>query len=297
MADPFQKSALVICDVPEVLEKIQEQIQPLFTKKMVVAANGKEAMKKTEFQRFDAVFLHTKERTLLSDQSVFKVTQPKLGQDQTKVPWIILASSVESPDIYAKYQGIIRAVDENWTADSLMPLLNNLFLDRRAASKALVDVNFINPFISALVDVILSMAEVSIKAGKPSMRKHTDPPTTRGDISGILSIQSDRFEGSIALTFQKQLALKIYSSMLGEDKESIDDDVKDCIMEITNIFFGNAKRDLNKQGHSIEPSIPSVITGENHEVRPSVEGVVLSIPFGSDFGAVNFECVISVKSS
>lgn len=295
MSEPFQKSCLVICDVPEVLNRIQEEIQPLFAKKLILANNGKDATKKTEIQRFDLVLLHTKERSLLPDQSLFRVTQPKLGQEQTKVPWIILSSPAESPDIYAKFQGIIRSVDEGWTGQSLIPLLNNLFLDKRAASKALVDVNFINPFISALVEVILSMAEVSLKAGKPSMRKHTDPPTTRGDISGILSIQSDRFEGSIALTFQKQLALKIYSSMLAEEKETIDDDVKDCIMEITNIFFGNAKRELNKQGHSIQPSIPSVITGENHEVRPSVEGVVLSVPFGSDYGLVNFECVISVK--
>jgi chemotaxis protein CheX len=83
--------------------------------------------------------------------------------------------------------------------------------------------------------------------------------------------------------------------MLGSEAQEINDDVKDCVSELTNIIFGNAKRDLNAAGHTISAALPSVITGKGHEIRHAVQGICLVIPFSSTFGKVNVETVINTQ--
>jgi len=157
---------------------------------------------------------------------------------------------------------------------------------------ASLDAHYIKPFVDAVVTVIETMSQVKLTRQTPFIKRPgVQKPVPVGDITGIVAMNSDRYVGSMALCFQEPLMLEIFNKMIGGSATSINDDVKDAVAELTNIVFGHAKRDLNALGHSIKPAIPTVITGKNHEVRHSVEGLCVVIPFESIFGHVLVEAV------
>ena len=76
-----------------------------------------------------------------------------------------------------------------------------------------MNVEFINPFISALLNVLKTMAQTELKPGKP-MKKSTDH--AHGDVSGLIGMVGPQVKGSFSLSFDESLALEIMHRMLGE---------------------------------------------------------------------------------
>lgn len=145
---------------------------------------------------------------------------------------------------------------------------------------------FINPFLISLLDVLNTMAQVELIPGTPS-KKLED--IASGDVSGVIGMVGPDIKGSLAITIEKGLALKIYSNMLAEEATQIDTQVKDMIGEITNMVCGGAKRLLGEKGYEFELATPTVISGEKHSIHHKVSGPRLLIPFSSDFGKAYIE--------
>ena len=142
------------------------------------------------------------------------------------------------------------------------------------------DAHFVKPLVDAVVTVIETMSQVKLTRQTPFIKRPgVQKPVPIADITGIVAMNSDRYIGSMALCFQEPIILEIFGKMMGVKAAVINDDAKDAVAELTNIVFGHAKRDLNLIGHAIKPAIPTVITGKNHEVRHSVEGLCVVIPF------------------
>lgn len=117
-----------------------------------------------------------------------------------------------------------------------------------------------------------------------------------GDISGLIPISSKTHMGSMAITFPEQVYLKVMSEMLGEECTEINNENKDGVAELCNQIFGNAKALLNKQGYFLDMTIPSVITGQNHEVNHAVKNAnVFGVYFKTQFGTFVVECVVVEK--
>jgi chemotaxis protein CheX len=132
----------------------------------------------------------------------------------------------------------------------------------------------------ATVSVLKTMASVDPIPGKPYIKKGN---SAKGDISGIVGITGDT-EGSLCITFSKESILFIVSKILGEKKEEIDEEVKDAVGELTNMISGDSRRRLEEIGYHFIGAIPSVISGEGHEVKHITKGPILSIPFNIDSG-------------
>ena len=77
--------------------------------------------------------------------------------------------------------------------------------------------------------------------------------------------------------------------MLGEEQKGINDDVKDAAGELTNMISGDSRRRLQELGYNFQGSIPSVISGEGHEVKHITKGPILSIPFNTKGGSFILE--------
>ncbi len=292
MIKKIEKSILLVSDDDELSRKILDSLQERVGKKIIYARNMKEANVKFENQEFDLLLLGMKTPQIESYGNFFIATQKKTA-NKKPLPWVIISSGVEPDDVIVSHPHSIRFMKQGWNIDDLCLFMENAVAPSKQGEKSIVDVNFINPFIKAVESVLSSMSQVVMNPGRPDVRKNDAETCTTGDISGIISIGSDTFSGSMALIFEKSLALKVYSNMVGDDKSEIDNDVKDAIMELTNIIFGNAKRDLNVIGHSIKPAIPSIISGPGHEVKHSSDGIILQIPFTSEFGLLKVECLIS----
>lgn len=149
-----------------------------------------------------------------------------------------------------------------------------------------MNVEFINPFITSLVNVLATMAQTDLKAGKPN--KKSDE-VARGDVSGLIGMVGPQIKGSFSITFEAGLALEIMQRMLGERPAKIDADVTDMVGEITNMVTGGAKNELAEKGYEFEMATPMVVSGKQHTITHKVDGPKIILPFSSDAGSAYLE--------
>lgn len=145
---------------------------------------------------------------------------------------------------------------------------------------------FINPFLSSLLEVLRTMANIELVPQKPRLK--TDAKS-QGDVSGMIGMVGPQTKGSFSVSFEKSLALEIYKGMLGEKVDSINDEVTDMVGEITNMVTGGAKRILGEKGYQFEMATPTVVSGEGHEISHKVDGPRVAMSFKSDHGLAVIE--------
>ena len=126
-----------------------------------------------------------------------------------------------------------------------------------------VDVNLINPFITATTKALEMMAMCKPVRKKVYLK---DDNVLIGDISGIMGL-SGSVSGSIIVSFVKQTACKVVGNMLGTTYTELNDEVKDGIQEIVNLIAGQAKTLLADTEYHFQVSIPTCIIGANHQVN------------------------------
>jgi chemotaxis protein CheX len=149
-----------------------------------------------------------------------------------------------------------------------------------------MNVEFINPFITALLNVVGMMGHTELTSEKPRIKKND---VSLGDVSGLIGMVGPKTKGSLSITFEKSLALRIMQRMLGEKLKEIDEEVTDMVGEITNMVSGGAKKELSKKGYDFDMATPIVVSGTNHTIDHIHEGHIIIIPFDSDSGKAFIE--------
>jgi len=185
---------------------------------------------------------------------------------------------------YFKQQGVDKTIP-------ICPTLRDAMVVFGMVTKKLIDVEFINPFLTATMHVLKIQASTSSTAGKLSMKQ--DKTKHLGDISGVIGLVSDSFNGSVVISFPEDTFLKIMSRMLGETYTEINQEIQDGAAELTNMIFGQAKVALNSKGYGLKTAIPSVVSGKNHSVQSVTNGPQVVIPFETDVGQFYIEICTS----
>jgi chemotaxis protein CheX len=144
------------------------------------------------------------------------------------------------------------------------------------------DVNFINPFLGATLNVLKIQAQIIAQPGKLTVNNSENP--VRSDISGVIAIVSENFKGSIALCFPESTFLKVMSKMLGEEQSSLTPEIADGAAELTNIIFGQAKVTLNERGYGIQMSLPQIMDKTMNALAPKTNEKSVIMPFKSEAG-------------
>ncbi len=144
-----------------------------------------------------------------------------------------------------------------------------------------MNVEFINPFLQAIIDVLKTMARFEVKAGQPFIKTHE---VASGDVSGIIGMASPQAKGTLAVTFSESVILEITKRMLGEEVKEIDDTVLDMVGEITNMVTGGAKMRLSEKGYRFDMALPTVISGKGHIVHHKSISPIISVPFQTGAG-------------
>lgn len=153
-----------------------------------------------------------------------------------------------------------------------------------------MEAKYINPFISAVVNALETMAGLSPVRGTPFLKEKFE---ALADMSGIIGFAGD-MRGAVILCFPQDLAVHIYKSLTGEDPPGNDiHPVADAVGELANMVAGGAKGPLSEMGLNIQISIPSVISGKNHIVMNSGDGPCLVVPF--DLSGRTFYVQIRMK--
>ena len=148
-----------------------------------------------------------------------------------------------------------------------------------------MDVQLINPFINATINVLGTMASVSVEAGKPYVKKDD---IAVGDVSGVLGLTGVA-NGTIAVTFEEKCILTVVSNMFGESMDELNSEIADAVGELTNMISGQARGELEEIGKPFKAAIPSVVTGRNHSIVHYSKGPKIAIPFTTDCGDFTIE--------
>ena len=149
-----------------------------------------------------------------------------------------------------------------------------------------MNVEFVNPFIASLLNVLKTMASTELTPGKPNKKHDT---TSKGDVSGLIGMVGPQVKGSFSVSFERALAIDIMKKMLGEDHDDINPDIIDMVGEITNMVTGGAKLELGNKGFEFDMATPLVVSGPDHTVTHKVDGPTLVMPFTSDAGKAFIE--------
>jgi chemotaxis protein CheX len=149
-----------------------------------------------------------------------------------------------------------------------------------------MNVDFINPFLSSLLNVMSTMARLELIPQKPSLKKSN---VAKGDISGLIGMVSDKAKGSLSITFDASLAIATMQGMVGEAPDEVNSELTDLIGEITNMVTGGAKRLLSEKGIEFDMATPMVVSGESHTIHHKAKGAVIIIPLHSKHGKAFIE--------
>ncbi|MEK6705338.1 MAG: chemotaxis protein CheX [Bdellovibrionota bacterium] len=173
--------------------------------------------------------------------------------------------------------------------------LRGALMDLGILSNKSLDVNFVNPFLAATLNVLQIQAKTESKPGKISVIKPTDK--IDGDLTGIIGLMSETFSGTVAISFPTATFINVASRMLGETVNEVTQEIKDVVAELTNIILGMAKAVLNEKGYALQNALPSVVSGQDHNIFHSGQGPVIVIPFESDSGPFKIMVVVNNNDS
>ena len=149
-----------------------------------------------------------------------------------------------------------------------------------------MNVEFINPFLSSMLNVMSTMAQMDLKPEKPRLKKNE---VAHGDVSGLIGMVSDQAKGSLSITFEGSLALAAMRNMVGEAPDEVNEEITDLVGEITNMVTGGAKRMLSEKGIEFDMATPMVVSGKKHTIKHKAEGAVVIIALGSPQGKAYIE--------
>lgn len=155
----------------------------------------------------------------------------------------------------------------------------------------LLDVNLINPFILATIEVLDTMAKIRpVRSGLHLKQKNE---YCLGDISGVIGFAGD-LVGNLAVSFPKDMAIKIVSQMISETPEWESKYLREGVSEIANMIAGSSKgKVFSMLGHTFSLSLPSVISGKGHYVSHPSRMPVMVVEFKiSELGLFTLELCV-----
>jgi len=287
---------LIADDEADIRALLAERIRDAFPDaKIAEADNGTEAINKISLQKFD--LLITDIRMPRRDGMGVLSAMANMLDTALKPDHVMVISGQSQPAQYPKNIGRVTFFPKPIDFQRFDQHLQSLFSKSSAHAEVnkisgvapgKIDVEFISPFIEATLRILQTNANVNARKEKVFLRTQGQ---ISGDISAMIAMNSQKYLGSMAITFPSTTFLAIVSNMLGEKYVEITPEIQDAAAEICNQIFGMAKTSLNKIGHTIQPAIPSVIVGQDHSIGHTATGPCLVVQFQSDVGPFMIETV------
>jgi chemotaxis protein CheX len=288
-----RKRVLIADDEADSITQISAILSGHGFYEIVEARDGLEAYRKARNQKFDFICANIKMPKLRGMEFINALREAMYNKNTA----LIVVTKDMAETIKECQAGVkrIHFIEKPVADDKFLAIVEKITANEnepiKIKSKSRLDVGFVNPFIEATVKTIQMMGSVeNITSDKPRIiKKDEEFPV---DISGVVTMMSPQFNGTLAVCFPAKTFLVIVNNMLGEAQTSITNENKDAAAELTNIIFGQTKTELNEKGYKLEKAIPSVIIGKDHFVSNDPTVTVMLIPFTSNAGDFYIQIVM-----
>jgi chemotaxis protein CheX len=151
-----------------------------------------------------------------------------------------------------------------------------------------LDTAVINPFIAATLKTLEVQAKLKAKFEKPYLKKD-DETENLGDVSGIIPLKAETFEGTLTVSLSETVFARLYETMLDEKLTQITRETVDLVGELSNIIMGQAKVELNSSGYDIQMARPTCVWGKDHQMKQLEASTCIVIPFECEVGRFYLE--------
>lgn len=150
-----------------------------------------------------------------------------------------------------------------------------------------MNVEFLNPFISAAVEVLEQ--EVSAASQRGEIRLQRSAYTT-SEVTTMLSIVGE-VRGMVLYGMPTKMALALVSQMMGQEFTEFDDLAQSGIGELGNVITGRASTKLSASGYVANLSPPTLIVGKGLQVS-TLDFQRLVIPLATQFGTLEIQLAL-----
>lgn len=149
---------------------------------------------------------------------------------------------------------------------------------------------YLNSVIISVTDVIKKIFNADVQKETPYIFHHD---ANVSHLAAVIQMHGDK-KGAFVLSLSEEVAKKLASNILHEEKKNIDRDVIDVIGELINIITGSTKGLLSQQGFTFKFSTPTYILGKGTRLLKDDEyAPYICIPFTSMYG--RFTIMISLR--
>ncbi len=255
---------------------------------LVRAKDGAEAAIKTENQKFDVVLIDTEVPRLMDGGFVYGLHTYKNTQDANLIV-VTQRDSSELPDTLQSSVLLKKPINTDDLINAMVKCLNQgaptaastaAPASSAPQAKYAVDVRVINAVIKATMNVFAQFGVQNITMGKPETKSPHEP--LKGEISSVVEIKSQSYQGYLAISFDKASYLEVVSTMLMEEQTELNAENQDAVGEINNIIFGNAKSEITNFG--VQLTVPKVLIGSGSTIECAQGSAGMLIPFSTTKG-------------
>lgn len=154
---------------------------------------------------------------------------------------------------------------------------------------ATINVEYINPFISAAQTVLRDFCQIDSTIGKPYLKQ----AYYEGDMLAVIIGVTGVLRGQVILTMETQTACNIASKMMmGMPVPELNDMAKSAVSELCNMILGNAATIFSTKSIALDITPPTITLGTNLSFSVS-DSKTICVPL--DFEQGSLEINIAIK--
>lgn len=137
-----------------------------------------------------------------------------------------------------------------------------------------VKADFVNPFVTAACQVLETETKGAVRRGQVTVK---DSPLVSDEVTVLIGVVG-KAQGLVLYGMSEATALKLVSSMTGEEVGTFDALAESAVAELGNVITGVASGELEKAGYSVKIAPPSVVVGKGSTISTlSIKRLVIPL--------------------
>ena len=153
-----------------------------------------------------------------------------------------------------------------------------------------MDVNFLNPFVQAAVEVLKAEMDANTVRGEVTLQKSS---LTSDDITVLINLIGDVY-GVVMYGMSTVTCLNLVSKIMGQEFTEFNALAQSGVAELGNVISGQATIRFSEAGFKSNISTPTVLNGNGVEIS-TLDFPRVVVPLETQFGIVTVHLALREK--